>query len=585
MWISSELITGRIMTTEYQQQDSIRGSQKNSPKNNVEIPSRRSILKKAAGASVLIGASSQPAAASFMRGNGFESAKTNNHPIYGGNKQRRRADAYLARTRAARNYLSNRLPAQETNGDEGRFNDFRASYSKGLPHNQRGEVRKPAYNQLLRGLESGRHADIESVPLGGQRKLANPQGAYKFEMTGLDSHATFMRPAPKFLGKETSAEMGELYWKALARDIPFDAYDSSPLISAAVSDLNAFQKTVGPKEGGQITAGTIFRGETPGDLDGPYITQFLLKDIPFGNTKIEQRYDTPAPGDDYMTDFGSWLGIQNGVAPSPLSKGNKRYINDARALGEFVHVDFSYQAYLSAALILLGIPGSIDQGNFYTGSVSQGAFTSLGGPDILDLVTKAGNLALTGAWYQKWLVHRRARPEVYGGRLHQQLTGVKNYGLKDEIIDSAAVGRTFVSKGSYFLPQAFPEGSPTHPAYPAGHATIAGACTTVLKAFFEESLPIPNPVVTDVTGSNLIPYSGTLTIGGEINKLANNIALGRDWAGVHYRSDGVDGLAVGEQQAIGMLQDYSLTYNEDFDGFNLIKFDGQSINIRNGRIF
>ena len=97
---------------------------------------------------------------------------------------------------------------------------------------------------------------------------------------------------------------------------------------------------------------------------------------------------------------------------------------------------------------------------------------------------------------------------------------------------------------------------------------------------------MPDPVVSDATGANLVPYMGydTLTIGGEINKLANNIALGRDWAGVHYRSDGVDGLLVGEQQAIGMLADYTRTYKELFDGYQLTKFDGSKISIANGEV-
>ena len=37
------------------------------------------------------------------------------------------------------------------------------------------------------------------------------------------------------------------------------------------------------------------------------------------------------------------------------------------------------------------------------------------------------------------------------------------------------------------LPVAFQEGSPMHPAYGAGHATVAGACVTILKAFFDTS--------------------------------------------------------------------------------------------------
>ena len=106
----------------------------------------------------------------------------------------------------------------------------------------------------------------------------------------------------------------------------------------------------------------------------------------------------------------------------------------------------------------------------------------------------------------------------------------------------------------------------------------------MLKAFFEESVLIPNYVTASSDGARLNSYYGALTIGDEINKLASNVALGRDWAGVHYRSDGVDGLIVGEQQALGLLQDYSRTYSEDFNGFTLTKFDGRIVTIGGGNI-
>lgn len=32
---------------------------------------------------------------------------------------------------------------------------------------------------------------------------------------------------------------------------------------------------------------------------------------------------------------------------------------------------------------------------------------------------------------------------------------------------------------------AFQEGSPMHPSYGAGHATVAGACVTILRPFFD----------------------------------------------------------------------------------------------------
>ena len=506
------------------------------------------------------------------------------HPIFGADPMTRQTAALNLRLDAATAQSRMEYGTQETNGDEGRYADYRASYSKALPHDGLGEVDQEAYAQYLRALDTGLPAEFEAIALGGSRKLANPLGADRYELVGLDSHKTFMRPAPEFAGLETAAEMGELYWKALCRDVPFADYETSPLIFDAVNDLNGFSTTVGPKVRDQQTTATVFRGETPGDLEGPYISQLLFKDIPYGNGRIEQRYDVPASDQNYMTDAASWLEIQRGFTPPRLVKGNRRYISDARALGEYVHVDYTYQAYLNAALILLATPNSLDPNNPYLQSRTQGAFTSLGGPDILDLVSKAGNLALSGAWYQKWLVHRRVRPEGYGGRLHFQMTGAKDYGLPTEIMDCEAVARTHDRYGTYFLPQAFPEGSPTHPSYPAGHATIAGACCTILKAFFDEDGLIPDPVVASRDGSELEPYNGALTIGGEINKLANNVALGRDWAGVHYRSDGVDGLIVGEQQALGLLMDYSRSYAEVFEGFSLRKYDGTVVTIKDGVI-
>jgi hypothetical protein len=109
----------------------------------------------------------------------------------------------------------------------------------------------------------------------------------------------------------------------------------------------------------------------------------------------------------------------------------------------------------------------------------------------------------------------------------------------------------------------------------------------VLKALFDESYTIPNPVVANSDGTALANYSGgNLTVGNELNKLANNIAIGRDAAGVHYRQDGIQGIRAGEQQAIAMLQDQSTTVTESgFNGFSLTKFDGTQITILGGEVF
>jgi hypothetical protein len=102
---------------------------------------------------------------------------------------------------------------------------------------------------------------------------------------------------------------------------------------------------------------------------------------------------------------------------------------------------------------------------------------------------------------------------------------------------------------------------------------------TILKAWFDENWVIPDPVVPTADGLALTPYRGadTLTVGGELNKLASNVAIGRNIAGVHWRSDATESLKLGEAIAIAILTDYKGCYNERFDGFALTKFDGTRI--------
>ncbi len=485
------------------------------------------------------------------------------------------------------------LPDQLDNDDEARYAGQRyyASFSKTLPCNRFGEVRPAAFEQLVTAMRTGEQSDFNAIPLANpaQFRLANPQGALRFDLSGLDSHATRIRAAPTFRSAETAAEMGEVYWQAATRDVPFIDYNRDNRINAAVRDLNNFSEAVGPKRNGKVRKTTIFRGETPGDLVGPYISQFLLRDVPFGPTTIEQRYEVPVAGVDFLTDVDSWLSIQRGAFPTTnlAFDPERRYIYNGRSLGEYVHRDVSFQGYLNAALIMLTFGSdALDPDNPYRSTITnQGGFTSLGPPLILDLVTRAGNLGLSGSWFQKWRVHRRLRPEVYAARVHFHATGERNYELHPDILDSRIVDLAFQHNGTALLPCAFPEGSPTHPSYVAGHAGIAGACVTVLKAMFDEDFVLPDNVQANADGSSLLPFNReTLTAGGEFNKLANNIAIGRDTAGVHYRSDGIEGLELGEQQAIALLRGVSRTFNEPFAGFTFTTFGGNRIRIADGNV-
>jgi len=157
--------------------------------------------------------------------------------------------------------------------------------------------------------------------------------------------------------------------------------------------------------------------------------------------------------------------------------------------------------------------------------------------------------------------------------------------LHADVLNSQAVAAVFVkNRGSYLLPMAFPEGSPTHPSYGSGHATVAGACVTALKAFFNtDNVVFPDPVVPTADGLALQSYTGAdaaqITLTGELNKLASNIAQGRNIAGVHWRSDATQSMLLGEAVAISILRDQKRCYNESFGGFSFTKFDGTGITV------
>jgi hypothetical protein len=84
-------------------------------------------------------------------------------------------------------------------------------------------------------------------------------------------------------------------------------------------------------------------------------------------------------------------------------------------------------------------------------------------------------------------------------------------------------------------------------------------------------------------GAGLERWQGeALTLGREVDKLASNIAFGRNAARVHYRSDTANGLRTGEEVGIALLCHRSVLYREQFDGFVLKRRDGNMVTIRDG---
>jgi len=508
------------------------------------------------------------------------------------------------------------IGGQADNGDTARFTDFSCSYSKGLLHDGLGVPNAAAMLSLKNALTSGNHADFENIgvgtPGGGPNsKLNCPQGSLAFDLQGLDSHATVIPPAPRIDSAQTAAEQVEHYWASLLADVPFTEYSTNPLVGQAVADMNnlSFLGTAANKQFPYpVTPQNLFRGQfVPGDgnVQGPYVSQFMVQPTFYGSQFLSQQHQTFLPdgvggGGNFMTSVTEYQLVQNGgdsgrhLAFDPTF----RYHRNGRDLAAYTHVDVLYQGYFVALLILAGIGAPPNPHNPYVESQTQKGFTTLGGPDAAATLAEMATRALKASWYHKWIKDLRPRPEEYGALVQTRKTGSSPFpqaagALHNDVLNSAALPLTFAKYGTYLLPQAFPEGSPTHPCYPTGHGTVGGACITALKFFFDGSQKI-RPLLTaaardvkvpSTDGLSLNNYMGAdkdnLDINGELNKLAYNVSFGHGiHAGIHFRSSTYWSILLGEQVALSVLQDRAKSYNEPFT-VHITRFDGTTATITN----
>jgi hypothetical protein len=480
------------------------------------------------------------------------------------------------------------------NGDDALYPDKAGTFTKGLPHDSFGRVGLTAYMTFKTALATGRFSDFEHIIVGGTRTLNGPQGGLAFDLEALDNTQfgqPLVPPAPVIAGDQTATELLEHYWASLLRDVAFTDYDSSALAALAAAELSGLPTYLGPRNGrGQVTTDLLFRGIFPGETLGPYISQFLFTPTSLGAHPISQQMVSYLPNIDYMTSFSDWLTVQNGNFTGLENQIDPilRYRRDGRDLAAFTHLDVLYQAYLTAFLVLTSMGAPLNPGNPYIGSRSENGFGTFGGPDFAATLAEVATKALNAVWYQKWFVHLRPRPEAAGGLVHLVKSGQgSETDVKPSkvILNSVGLQQSFNKYGTWLLSEAFPEGSPMHPAYPTGHGTVGGACITVLKFFFEGTFVIPNPLVPKNDGLSLVSYAGPdagqLTVNGELNKLGHNITFGHGiHAGIHWRSDSDTSLLLGEAVALSFLNDRAKTYNEPFT-VQLTKFDGTTATICN----
>lgn len=527
-------------------------------------------------------------------------------------KPRSRADACFIFRRDAAEDEHIEIGIRPDNGDGARFTDHSGLWHKAILHDDLEIVNQNAWNSFMRALSSGKFQDFEDIIVGNPGStnftgtLNGPMASFAFDLEGLDSHATNVPPSPSVTSVQGAAEAVEHYWGALLRDVAFIDYPNHPLVAKAVEDMNqlsfvrsgSVQSTPFP-----VTPQNLFRGQTfvgDGNVQGPLVSQFLVQPTFFGAQPLSQQYQNFLPGQNFMTSVDEFKRIQNGQVPSVSVAIDPtfRFLRDGRSLAAYTHVDALHQAYFTAALVLLGINAPLNPGNPYSASKTQHGFGTLGGPDALGTVSEMATRALKAVWFHKWVVNLRHRPENYGGLVHARLTNRQPFpqaagSLHSDVLNSAVLPIIQNQFGSFLLPQAFPEGAPSHPCYPTGHGTVGGACITALKFFFDGSQPI-RPLLqaagTDVMqsssdGTTLVPYTGadrdSLTINGELSKLAWNITTGHGiHAGIHFRSSSFWAIELGEQVGISVLKDRAKGYREPFT-IDITKVDGTPETISN----
>jgi hypothetical protein len=425
----------------------------------------------------------------------------------------------------------------------------------------------------------------------------------------------------------SAAELCELYGQSLLRDVQLGDYAGNADAALTIDALNSFGQYfvwTYDSSGNAVTANqypvnekNLFRGVCDAQPDtGPYLSGFLtLRRPPLfpsgcaANVANLTRANTFAKfgtllevvQGELLEEFGltyaEYVALQNSEIPRPYDCRHftgTGVIRTGRHLGDYVHVDNAYEEYIRATDILTGMNVDRSPNSPYSRpslNPNESDGPTLGPPDCWALVGAIRGEAERAAWTQKYLVARRARPEVMAALVHLAKADPNHFlrnllspaffapGPVSDLLERVKE-RNLVLNGdvekNYLLPQMYPEGSPAHPAWTSGHATIAGACVTVIKAIFNNLVPIPVPAF----GGE--PDVATSNVKCELDKVASNVAIGRGWGGVHYRSDGEHGILLGEQIAIDYLKNYSRTYAEEFRnfrGFQLIKRNGQAIRI------
>lgn len=339
----------------------------------------------------------------------------------------------------------------------------------------------------------------------GARLLVDPRAS-------LGPAQVQLQPMPAIDSAITAAETLEVGLMALLRDRSLADLAPDPEHAAI---LNAIAPTVFPRD----PAG-LFRLQ-PADRS-PRVGQLLTRPVPTGWSLI--GFWPKIRTGSYGAIASEWHAWQDGFIPAPQQFDFNDLRINGRSLASLVHQDAPFLIPLLVSQQLLAAKAPLS--NRFPILLNEAPFVAGGGAVALQCAIAAPcQAAMHDAWRYKWSLSRPRPDQLWRlgmeGNLHP---------------DFLAKGRPIIDLVGPYLSSTYAEGAPIHSDYPSGHAVLAGASFTVLKAWF---------------ANGPIPVLGNLH--AELDLMAWHMAVGRSWAGIHTRSSLLAGLALGEAHAVAYL--------------------------------
>lgn len=380
---------------------------------------------------------------------------------------------------------------------------------------------------------------IAAVRLFGTRKLINPSAGWG----EAPSDAPGVGAPPEDESLQTAEELAELAGLQLLVDQEAGGIAQHPDAARLCATLLALGGTclVEPRPGG------LFRLNRQ-RMGGRLSTLFSLG-YPTGWGYPGSFMPVERLGQ-YGTGLGEWGELQNGRIPRPQAVGALVPLGSYRSWASLVDQDppSTLPEVIGRALLA----GKATPSARFSPRTTEAGFVDYGGAVwIQTAIGEACDRAMRECWRLKWL-HRRARPQelwprAVAGELHPAFLEHAGW---------------LVERIGHHLPMVYAAGSPLHPDWPSGHATLAGAGFTILKAAFADQ-----------------PFAGSSSLHRELDQAAWVMAFGRSAAGIHTRSSLLAGLMLGQHHALQLLAQQAATSTQPLGRTNLLGFDGQLVTV------